>query len=126
MNQQQKKYAIKRVEIIQMKKADSLSSKFHNSRNSLDVDKRIELIRSGKVKLRSKVKIKNIVEYDRDKIHLIYDFDKFLLALKYEKRALDERRSEVYKYATLVKDEIMLGDSEKALNMIRKFETMDF
>jgi len=102
MNQQQRNYTMKRVSEIEKRKIEE-------ARNSATTE---GIVLSGKAKLQALKEGKwyTCVEFD-DEIKRSVDKDK-------QQKLI----SKVQKEATRIRDELMIGDCEEALSMLKDFE----
>lgn len=125
MNQQQKNYAMNRVDSILEKKTSKISrEKFKTKAKELNNLQMIELIRSGKVKLKSKDKIIKMRSWDTDSIKHVFDFSKYITKEIFDHEGYNKKINPYVKEAQKIKDQLMLGDAEEAIRLINKFEKM--
>jgi len=117
MNQQQVKYTIERVGQIERKKLDALRTACTIKASWLPAERRVSLIRTGRVKLRADV---TEITHHTD-VTAVFDFSKYEWGQSYTKDYA-EREAAIKADASRIKDEIMLGDHHAALELLRKFE----
>lgn len=116
MNQKQREYAIERVRALRGKRILALKEKYITPAKRLSRQEKFELVRSGKVKVRN--------ENEDFAPHYwvdLFDFSKFEAEAKAHPK-FDEFVDAEKARAQKVIDEIMLGDAEEALNLIRVYE----
>ena len=115
MNQEQRKYAIERVNGIRERKfGDALKRYTKEGKVLSDVEK-VELVRSHKVSLKGEA-------YAYTDIKYAFDFSKFERDSKTDAVALDKAKAQIIAAANRIKDKIMLGDAEEALALIEAFD----
>jgi hypothetical protein len=123
MNQTQKVYIRKRIEGILQSKLAELRKKLTVQPKTLSPREKIDMIYTGKVKLKPRKDVPLNVSSSLYVTHL-YDFT------KYETRGgIDQEKfSKIYKTlkkeADTIIDNVMLGDAEEALKLIQNFEDM--
>lgn len=113
MNATEKRYLLDRISCIQAAKVVEENEKYKKTQPSQEelFDRRYKLIKEGKVKL-NKGCYKGYSSFSE------FDFS------GHEKpwNHISPREEQIVKEAGRIKDEIMLGSSEDALAMIKKFE----
>ena len=117
MNQQQVKYTIARVEAIEKAKIADLRKTCVIPAKFISAEERAALVRSGKVKLRADVT--QIHGYTD--VTDVFDFSKYA----WSESVSDEfqpREAQIKAEAGRIRDEIMLGDQQAALVLLRAFE----
>ncbi|MFG1395889.1 hypothetical protein [Roseixanthobacter pseudopolyaromaticivorans] len=117
MNQQQRKYALERVDQITRKKIDDLRVKFRVEGRVITDERRAELVRTGKVKLRSEDT--PISSYTR--VMDAFDFSKYEWSAGPDPVRFNPAKAEVEASSQKVRDRIMLGDTEEALLLLEEF-----
>jgi len=124
MNKQERDYAAKRVEQILRQKTYELGQK--PSLPSLSKADLKAFVLSGKAVIKN---IESEANYDGTGSKVIYvryvhpDFTKAQVDAIEKKRSIWEGKcAELRRVATEVTDEIMLGDSQRALDLLKSFE----
>ena len=121
MNLTEKAYAKKRVDGIERTKLSAIKkSDFTTEAVEHSADKRLELFNQGKFEIKNPKEnpfssryfcyIKDVFVFEGEVVEF-FDDDKWLSA-----------RAKVYDAANQIRDQIMLGDADKALGLIQKFE----
>lgn len=143
MNQDQKKYLLKRIEEIQRSKdaelilgAPAVSiapflEKLKVNVNLLQIGKESNKL---KAKLFWEERLPSINTYNSyisfTEAEFFINFNKvkneYNEAVKKSRSLIDKRKAVLNDYVVSLKDEIMLGDSKKALEELAKFEKMKF
>lgn len=137
MNEYQKKYLMKRVDEITVKKLSMIQSKF----DPTDLIKKLELntsalsITKQAMELKKEfIKNKNIPTYDR---YIKINADKIFINMNEVINEIENGRIAAQKnentiiiaisnYSSKIKDQIMLGDSKEAIKMLEEFENKQF
>jgi len=114
MNQQQRNYTMKRVSEIEKRKIEE-------ARNSATTE---GIVLSGKAKLQALKEGKFTINELDNKPYIWYTCVEFDDEIK---RSVDKDKqqkliSKVQKEATRIRDELMIGDCEEALSMLKDFE----
>jgi len=145
MNQDQKKYLLRRIEEIKLTKIQSLS----NSVPDIDIIKLLKKLQPRKdfqsifdkhiaevIKdcLESKKLPRTYTNYNRDIFYtesqLFSNFStisKLYTELSYKHQIkIDKKKQEINKYVVKLKDSIMLGEATEALEQLAEFEKMKF
>lgn len=104
MDKEQREYAVQRLTFIECRKMDEIYAKYE-----LSTREKLDLICSGKVKLRKKPAYCTFAA--------LYDFSKFI-----PKGDKDKELAEVESEYCRIKDQLYLGDAGDALKLIREFE----
>jgi len=123
MNQQQKKYALKRIETIRDEKVKATRGKAKYEAERFTDRERFEAFKKGEYKMRPGVTeiggwtdlVKVCVFKDEENIK------KIELANSKIKRDIEKKVREIVNEADNVADEVMLGDEKEALRLIRAF-----
>uniref|UniRef100_A0A6M3LUF9 Uncharacterized protein n=1 Tax=viral metagenome TaxID=1070528 RepID=A0A6M3LUF9_9ZZZZ len=117
MKAAEKNYAVQRVLEIERRKAQAVRDKYPDADKCLSNRDKVAMIKSGKAK------IKKDVDYGGYRIDLdsIFVWPEDSKKVKAEKQ-LAEEIDKLDAQAQQVKDELMLGDEEKALALLRQFE----
>lgn len=126
MNDQEKRYAVRRLEDTAYAYKCEIASK-HKKANTitpvtLSYEKRLALIRKGKVTLRPQKELKDITTHRLDYISDVFDFSNF--ERKGQMKDWDKlqaRLAKVDAHTLKVKDTIMLGDAPTVLQMLESF-----
>ena len=124
MNQMQRNYIRKRVDVILADKMAVTRQKFTTPSKMISNERRISLIRSGKVKLKSDNEIRNNGYYGTQ-LTQIFDFSKYETKGGVDQKALQAYNKKLRTKANSINDRVMLGDAEEALKMIQEFEDFD-
>ena len=119
MKATEKNYAIARVSELCRDKIGAVP----NPVKSLSLTDKLELIASGKVKLKTKKEILDSAAhyYGTPVIDSVFDFSKFEIPCEKAKLEYDNKLAEIRRKAQSVKDEIMLGDEQRALKLLRNW-----
>jgi len=124
MNQTQKNYAMDRIRGIERDKIQALRNKFTHPGKILTGEEKIELLLEGSVSLKGSDELKTIARrYNNPNINDVFDFTEFECPEKFEGKSFDKEKAKIIKQSTKIKDQLMLGNAEKALKMITDFET---
>ena len=120
MKATEKNYAIARVSELCRDKIGAVP----NPVKSLSRTDKLELIASGRVKLKTKKEIMGLTahRYGTPDIDDVFNFSKFEVPCEKAKLEYDNKLAEIRRKAQSVKDEIMLGDEQRALKLLREFE----
>ena len=125
MNKEQTRYATKRVYDIRNHQEDKLRDKFTDLGITLKLQEKIELIRSGEVKLFSKTKTKKLGDYTTG-ISSLFDFSNFEVDTVFNNKKYLAAKDKLDNRVQVIIDQIMLGDSEIAINLITSLEKASF
>jgi len=120
MNQTQKKYAMNRVDEIVRSKRIKLEDKHRVLEVRLTGTEKIQKVLTGKVPKRKTPCCNHNMPYLID----VFDFSKWETNSDRGQAKVAEAMKPVIKEATMIKDQIMLGDEAEALKMIEKFQKM--
>lgn len=112
----EKQYARHRVHQIANAKVAALRVKYQKPGKQLTGEQRIDLIRSGKVKL-----FPDARWHGYDNVTALFDFAKYEFDESFDPK-FEKEAAVVMQRAGDIEDEIMLGDNEEALQMIREFQ----
>lgn len=114
MNQQQLKYAKERAHRIYTQKQQELTAKFSTPAIKLSREERIKALKDGKFKVlengSAQYYLTDYISFDEERIRK-FDGDGFTKALAPVTAAYDK-----------LLDELILGDNEEALKLLRAFE----
>lgn len=119
MKPTQLKYAMARVSAIHSQKAREIIKRYEKFRKTLSDEKRLELLRSGRVKVKKEIRTLRDYDYVRN----VFDFS------EYEGLAADHEKALHFENETLnekvhrIQDELALGDEARALELLRAFES---
>lgn len=117
MNRDECKYVAKRITELTDRKAAVIRAEYRDE--ELTKDKKFTLIKEGKVKMLPFSEL-----YPTMYLYQCYDFDAYKTEPDYEKR---EKRIEILlSEADQLKDIIILGNSEKALELLSEFSAKVF
>ena len=116
MNQNQQRYAMARIEEALKVKLDAVRDKHTKPAKTASDKEKIDAIRNGDAELNCRINLRAPLQdaYDFSAVETVPVLDE--AAYKKEAQALKER-------AAKVKDEIMLGDTKKAIQLLAKFCT---
>jgi len=122
MNQQQKNYACDRIRAMRDRAKTSIRRKCTTPSIKLTQSQQVDLVLSGSVTINKKV-----LREGRSGYRTLYLSEIFNFSAHEKEQVFDEKQYErlygpVKESAQKALDEIMLGDSEVALNKIRDFE----
>lgn len=124
MNQQQKIYAVERIKQVEKIKKSDAHRKFTTRAINLTSEEKYKLISSGKVKVLSYSQCKSQYGRGFHELDSCFDFSKHE-----EKEKLDIEKYQpicqrIEALAEEARDQIMLGDSQEALKLIRELELL--
>ena len=127
MTQAQRDYAINQIENIEKNLIYTLQKAFDKEYPTpplLSIEQKLQLIRSGKVKLKSQKTLAKEDDWRNKDINNCFDWTEFIKpkAPKEALRKIREKRDKIKTKAKELTDQIMLGDSEAALNLIKAFK----
>ena len=122
MNQLQRTYIKRRVEGILAEKIAESRVKFTAKSKMLTNQERIQMIRAGKVKMKSEKDLLSAGNYGSLYINTIYDFSKFEVKGGLDQAAHSKHTKKLKAKANEICDTVMIGDAEEALKMIKEFE----
>jgi len=122
MNQVQRVYIRKRVEGILASKLADARVKFTIKADMLPHQERIQLIRAGKVKVKSEKDLMTPGNYGNLYVNTIFDFSKYETKGGLDQKAYQACSKKLTAKAHDINDSVMLGDAEEALKMIKDFE----
>ena len=117
MNKAPLDYAMTRVNGILAAKINQITEQHTKPAQHIDDHQRAELVRSGKVKLRSD--ISSISTYDD--VSKVFDFSKFSWASAIDHKAVEKAAKPFRTQAEKLKDKIMLGDENTAMAALEAF-----
>lgn len=126
MNQQQKNYIKKRITEIREHKLSTLRNDLTIKAVSLSNRERIDLIRLGKVKMRPSTELNRCNEYSLNSLTTVFDFSKYETKASFNQAKFNERAAKLRAEANRIVDQIMLGDAEEALRLVKEFEDFTF
>jgi len=118
MNLEQKRYALNRIEQIKNQKIQSARDKFRIKAVRMSSSERIDLIYAGKVKLLPKNQIHHYTDLCDG-----FDFSKFETQEGF-RTGFEELQNTINKLANGSRDQVMLGECEEALNLIKQLEDL--
>ena len=117
MNQTKTKYALERVNQIFNAKLDRIRTDCTKGEDGPSVEMRATLIKQGKVKIKPSVtKINKYTD-----VCEVFDFSKFETKTVFDEKKYNEKVNKLTIEMETIKDEIVLGDEEKALRLLEKF-----
>jgi len=119
MNQVQRNHAMNRINSITRIKISAIRLQCTKG-HDLDNVERVALIRSGRVKLKTRKELKSVDNCYQGKLETVFDFSKWDPV--FDKTRFDKLSSSVNLQSQRLRDEIMLGDAQIALDLIRDFE----
>ena len=124
MNHHEKKYARKRLEDAKREMLVKVNNRHSKEGKSLSNKEKYDLIKLGKAKLfpKSIFLVKSNEGYRSDTVSNLYDFSKFEWSPKNDSESIKKDREKIESEFTRVLDELMLGDCDQALSMIKDFE----
>jgi hypothetical protein len=117
VNKTQLDYAFRRIDKILSHKETECASRHTKPAQYIDDDQRADLVRAGKVKL--KTGVDRISHYD--KVVSVFDFSKFAWDATIDQKAVDREMKALRKEAEGLKDRIMLGDESTAMAALEVF-----
>lgn len=121
MNQNQKKYALNRIEGLERIKVREAEEKYTSKEIKLSNEEAYKLIATGKVKLYpfDKVHRRN---YGQPDLYPSFDFRNYEQEAKLDTTKFNPIMENICKIAQQAKDQIMLGDCAEAMKLINKLE----
>ncbi len=125
MNQAQRVYIRKRIEGITSVKLTEARVKFTTVAVTQTNQERVQLIRSGKVKLKTDTEIRAIMGAYNTSISTIFDFSKYETKGFTDQDKLNKYKKKITAKANEINDSVMLGDAKEALQMIKDFENFN-
>jgi hypothetical protein len=117
MNKTQIEYAHHRINVLLAAKVDECRARHTKPAVTITDERRAELVRTGKVKL--KPEITSINHYH--KAAEVFDFSKFATPTTVDEKSVDREMKGLRAEAQVLKDKIMLGDTVAAQNAIDVF-----
>lgn len=118
MNQQQRNYALNRVDEIFKDKKAAITAKHTVEGKSLSSEERADLVRSGKIKMRADCREIDTHDYVRS----VFDFSKFETKDSKDQKKIDAEIKKLKQKCDAAKDEMMLGDEDVARKMLSELE----
>jgi hypothetical protein len=125
VNQTQKNYTKKRIEALVNVKIKEVHNKMYTPGKNLTYNERVNLIYSGKVKLRPRNEVGKR-DYGAGYITDLYDFSDHEYNATIDKEAYDKACNLIRSDAHGIIDEVMIGDCDEALKMIKEFSTKEY
>ena len=118
MKQQEQRYMVQRMKEMLCGKQSVLRDELTTPTVSLDLRAKVALVRKGDVGPRPdrQIRYSRFVDWDD-----VFDFSKFEEEGGLDQEAFDLRNEKLKATFHSATDEAMLGDSEKALRMLRTF-----
>jgi len=128
MNQNQRKYVFERIDILVAVKNEKVKQKHKIKYQVLTCQEAAELIRSGKVKVKTKYDNDDRKYGENRNMSDFFDFSKYHKPKKYgepeyDTKAIDKVMEPIEAEARRIKDQAMLGDAKELMGMIAAFET---
>jgi len=120
MNATEKKYLRDRIADIRMKKQRELQDHMYATAITLTSEERLNLVIAGKVKLKSKRKLNELKNHQKDYIKDVYDFSYH--ENPYDSDLYNEKAKILREEEIRVVDQVMLGESDEALKLMKEFE----
>lgn len=117
MNKAQLDYAMTRVNGILAAKIKQITEQHTKPAQYIDDHQRAELVRSGKVKLRSDITRINTF----DDVSKVFDFSKYAWSDTVDTKAVEKAAKPFRTQAEKLKDKIMLGDESTAMAALEAF-----
>lgn len=118
MKWKQKEYALKRIAELQVSKVNEARTKYTVNRKQISDSEKYELIKKAKVFLFPKEKI---LDSFHNSIERWFDFSAYEND-RYEKAEFKLAEERIHKIARGAKDQIVLGDCEEAMKLIKELE----
>ena len=120
MNATEKNYAVRRVEDIARQYSAEISRK--GVVKSLLNKKLIALILSGEAKIdKKRLRKREDNPYAMASVWDVFDFSPFYKKAEWTEKKVKKAKNKLEKKLQEVKDEIMLGDSEAAMKLLKEF-----
>lgn len=120
MNQNQKKYALNRIDALRTIKLRQAEEKFTTKAIEISKEEKYKLIASGKVKILPYIKI--CQSYCPD-LYPSFDFSDYEKPKSLDK-SFDLVAKNIESISQKAKDQIMLGDCQEALKLIEQLESI--
>jgi len=114
MDQSQKRYAMQRVKDVLNAKQVELKKKFVVTQKEVTAEQKRDAVYNSDVELKKNFKLTDTVEG-------AYDFRRLKPANEFDDKGFSLANILLRETASKVMDEIMLGDSTKALKLIQEF-----
>ena len=118
MNTTEKKYAVERVNDIASRKRRKAEDETYTAAVGLSLDKKIDMVQTGKVKVRKIV----TTRYGTPSFADLFDFSKYEKSDKVDTEKRGKLVTRINAEARKIRDKIMLGDSQEAIKLIEAFE----
>jgi uncharacterized protein YaaR (DUF327 family) len=118
MNNEQMKYIKQRASEIKSQKLNEIKEKFTDKGVSLTLEQKLQALKDGKFTVTPTDNIKygmswyNFVSFNGEK------------SGKIDTEGLNKAKAEINQKFTKLMDELMLGDSEEALRLLKAFEAL--
>ena len=116
MNQKEKQYALDRVTAIANSKISAIKAKHTTPGTLLNSEQRLAALKKGEFKL--KPGLTQVRGYDEIRDVFTFPGDK---AGSEDTKRIEAETDKVQAEATRIKDQLMLGDSQQALDLIDNF-----
>ena|ERR1035437_1560557 len=120
MNTHQKKYALQRIDGLQIIKIREAEEKFTTKAVTLNNDEKYKLIANGSVKI---LPFNRIGNYSPD-LYPSFDFSAHESKAKLDDKKYNPIVEKINSISQQAKDQIMLGDCEEAMRLIQQLENM--
>ncbi len=119
MNQQQRKYALERVTNITNEIVSKIRQKYTEPSIRLTFKEKLNALRDGEFEVTN-----NTYSYpDNISTYLIFTAEK---DGNYDKELADSEIFSILKEASVIKDQIMLGEEEEALRLLTAFAKLSY
>lgn len=118
MNQEQKRYALNRINEVKSQKIGEAREKFRIKAVRLSYEERFNLIYAGKVKLLPRTEISQYTDLSN-----AYDFSKYETPDGFKPPFIEVEKT-INKLSNDARDQIMLGDCAEAIELIKQLENL--
>lgn len=122
MNQNQQRYAMKRVDEISRARESLLRESHTHKAKAVTVKEKLHAIRRGEVDTDITYQARQRIT-EKTTVISALDFSDFVPSDVFDEKAFRRDREKLRKEAAAVTDEIMLGDAAKAKSLLSKFES---
>ena len=122
MNQQQKSYVMKRMNEIKSEKEEIIRKENSTEEKRLKAREKFNLIKNNMVEFNKEEDIN--FNYYSISMDDIYDFSSFEIKESFNREKYNEQINVLNKKFKQTCDELMIGDSDKAIELIKEFEAL--
>lgn len=123
MNKQQLTYAMERLDNVYREKRHAIHNECTTKGKVVTVDALVGLIKSGKLKV--KTSGSRVIDRYID-ISTVFNLEPFQSEDELDKEKHDSRIKKLDDEFTKIKDELVIGDSDKAMELLKRFTSAKF